>query len=253
MSRSNIISVSAFLALLITIVVGLAIPAVRELLLHTVGQVLAVVEKLGPWGPVILALVYIVASVAGFPGLPISLGAGFLFGPYRGTAAASIGSTLGAAAAFLVGRTLARHLVEARVAKDARFRAIDHAVARQGFRIVLLIRLAPVFPFNVMNYAFGLTKVRFRDYFFASWIGMFPATAFNVYIGSLLGSLAEVHSPGSQSHRLHQVFFYAGLAATLAVVIYVTRMAKAALTQAVPDAIPTDTDAENGMKSPSQM
>jgi uncharacterized membrane protein YdjX (TVP38/TMEM64 family) len=154
-----------------------------------------------------------------------------------GTAAASIGSTLGAGAAFLVGRTLARKMVEERVAKDPRFRAIDQAVAQQGFRIVFLIRLAPVFPFNVMNYAFGLTKVRFRDYLLASWIGMFPATAFNVYLGSLLSSLAELDSPGPKASGLKQAFFYVGLLATVAVVIYVTRTAKRALSQAVPDAV----------------
>jgi uncharacterized membrane protein YdjX (TVP38/TMEM64 family) len=149
------------LAILTFLVVGMAaaaaLPPVREFIRPRLLHFLEEIRGLGAWGPVILAGAYVVASVVAFPGILLSVAAGFLFGVTYGTAAASIGSTLGAAAAFGVGRFLARGVVQAKVARDPKFRAIDQAVAAQGFKIVLLIRLAPVFPFNLMNYAFGLT------------------------------------------------------------------------------------------------
>ncbi len=235
MKRATALRLWILLAIVLGVTASLAVPQVRHYLTGVVSSLLDQVKGLGMWGPVILAAVYIVGSIVAFPGLPLSMGAGFLFGPWVGTVTASIGSTLGAAAAFLVGRTLARGIVEEKVSKDTRFRAIDRAVAVQGFKIVFLIRLAPIFPYNLLNYAFGLTKVRFRDYLLASWIGMFPATAFNVYIGSLLSSLSDVDSLPTEASRPRQVFFYVGIIVTLLVVIYVTRLAKAALARAVPE------------------
>src|SRR5262249_5629033 len=115
-----------------------------------------------------------------------------------------------------------------------RFRAIDAAVAEQGFKIVLLTRLSPVLPFNLLNYAFSLTRVSFRDYVLASWMGMLPGTMLYVYIGSTIGALADVVAGKVARSPIQQVFFYAGLAATLAVVILVARIAKRALDVAAP-------------------
>ena len=147
---------------------------------------------MGAWGPVIVGAIYIPACVLMVPGSIISLGAGLLFGVVVGTMAVSIGSTLGACAAFLVGRTIARDWITQKVRDNEKFSAISEAVAKEGFKIVLLTRLSPVFPFNLLNYAYGLTMVPFWKYALASWIGMLPGTVLYVYIGSTITSLSDL-------------------------------------------------------------
>ena len=117
-----------------------------------------------------------------------------LSGVVLGSFNVSIASTLGATAAFLVGRYFARDWVSARLEGNAKFKAIDEAVGKEGWKIVILTRMSLVFPFNLLNYAYGLTRVTLRDYFFASWAGMIPGTILYVYIGSLSGDLARAAS-----------------------------------------------------------
>ena len=193
------------------------------------------VRSLGLWGPVLVAVFYVLFCVLMVPGSVITLGAGFLFGLISGTITVSIGSTLGACAAFLVGRTFARGWVEQRVVGRPKFRAIDEAVGKQGFKIVLLTRLSPVFPFNIQNYAYGLTKVKFWQYALASWLGMLPGTLMFVYFGSAARSLTEAATGQIQAGPAQRVFFWVALAATIAVVFFVTRVARKALTQAMED------------------
>src|SRR5262245_45141379 len=131
------------------------------------------VEGLGPWGPIVFVAGYVAACVAFVPGALLTIAAGVIFGLARGVACVFIGAVLGSTAAFLVSRHLARRAIEKRVAADPRFAAIDRAIAREGFKIVFLLRLSPVFPFNLLNYALGLSRVTLRDYVLAS-IGMFP-------------------------------------------------------------------------------
>src|SRR5262249_24071426 len=147
-----------------------------------------------------------------------------IFGVIRGFIAVSVGSVLGAAAAFFVGRKLARGWVEQKVAGNPRFQALDRAVGTRGFKIVLLTRLSPIFPYTLLNYAFGLSRVRFRDYFLASWIGMLPGTVMYVYLGSLADNLAQVASGRVDKDAGQQVLFYAGLVITVVVTVYVTRI-----------------------------
>ena len=109
-------------------------------------------------------------------------------------------------------------------------------MAAGGFKIVLLTRLSPLFPFTLLNYAFGLTKVRFRDYVLASWIGMLPGTLMYVYLGSTVKELADVATGNVAGGPERLVLFFVGLAATVVVTVYVTRLARRALRQAVPDA-----------------
>jgi len=137
---------------------------------------LAWISGLGPVGALIFVSLYILACVLLLPGSILTLGAGVVFGVVNGSIAVSIGATLGATCAFLVGRYLARDWVAKRIAGKEKFKAVDEAVAREGWKIVLLTRLSPVFPFNLLNYAFGLTQVSIRHYFFASWLGMIPGT-----------------------------------------------------------------------------
>lgn len=202
-------------------------------------------QGLGIWGPVFVIAFYIVACVLLLPGSIITLGAGFIFKVVIGTITVSIGSTLGACAAFWVGRTLARKWIAGQVAQNKKFAAIDEAVAQQGFKIVLLTRLSPIFPFNMLNYAFGLTKISFWKYALGSWIGMMPGTVMYVYFGAGLRSLADVASGQVEKGAAGKIFFWLGLAATMVVTIFITRLARNALKQAVPQTSSETTQTEH--------
>ena len=149
------------------------------------------IGQLGYWAPVLFILLYIAACVAMLPASILTIGGGTLFGLVEGSVYVSIAATLGATAAFLVGRYLARDWVTRKIGKRPAFAAIDQAVAEEGWKIVLLTRLCPIFPFFLMNYAYGLTRVSFRHYFFATWVGIIPGTILFVYIGSLARTGAQ--------------------------------------------------------------
>src|SRR6476660_6763241 len=183
------------------------------------------IGKLGPWGPVIFVGLYVVATVLFVPGSVLTLGAGAVFGVVLGSLWVSISATLGATAAFLVGRYLARDAIARKIEKNEKFATIDRAVAGQGWKIVLLTRLSPVFPFTLLNYAFGLTRVKLSHYVLASWIGMIPGTVMYVYLGSLVNVGA---GPWPRTTG-EWVLYGAGLLATVTVTIFVTRLARRAL------------------------
>ena len=190
------------------------------------------ISSLGIWGPVIFVLLYIFACIFFIPGSILTLGAGIVFGVLKGSVIVSVSSTLGAAAAFLVGRFLARDWVSRKIEGNQKFQAIDKAVAKEGWKIVGLVRLSPIFPFNLLNYAFGLTRVSFQDYFLASWIGMMPGTVMYVYIGSLAGSLANLG--GARERTAGEWALYViGLMATVVVTLHVTKLARKALDEKI--------------------
>lgn len=199
-------------------------------------------EGLGLWGAVIIALTYIPASVLLLPGTILTMGAGFVLGVFHGTVAALVGSMLGAVSAFFLGRTIARDWVAERLSGNRRFLVLDRAVADQGFKVVLLARLSPVFPFNVLNYAFGLTGIPFWPYIIASLIGVIPGTLMYVYLGGGARSFAEIVAKEAQSPSLQQSFFWAGLILTVAAVFYITRIARKALKENVSHDIVDEAD-----------
>jgi len=190
---------------------------------------------LGPVGPVVYALIYAMGVVAFLPGSLLTMGAGLLFGPTWGFFAASTGATAGAALAFLVARHFARARVECWARKSPRFAAIDGAIGEKGLRIVALTRLSPVFPFNALNYAFGVTRVSFRDYVVASWIAMMPGCLLYTYLGSL-GRVGAAALAGSPVEAYRVGLNALGLAATLVVTVLVTRIARRALATVAPPA-----------------
>ncbi|MEB3279384.1 MAG: TVP38/TMEM64 family protein [Lyngbya sp.] len=192
-------------------------------------QTLDWIANLGYWGPVALILVYILATVLFLPGSILTLGAGAIFGVFAGYLYVSIGSVVGATCAFLVGRYLARGWVAEKIAGNDKFKAIDEAVAREGWKIVGLTRLSPIFPFNLLNYSFGLTKVSLRDYIIASWIGMIPGTIMYVYLGSLAGELATLGLEERSKTTGEWILYGVGLIATIVVSVYVTKIARQAL------------------------
>ncbi|MCH8320591.1 MAG: TVP38/TMEM64 family protein [Acidobacteria bacterium] len=195
---------------------------------------LAWISDLGPWGPVFFIVFYILATVLFLPGLIPTMAAGVLFGVIRGTLLVSISSISGATLAFLIGRYLAREWVAAMIRGNQKFEAIDAAVAQEGWKIVGLTRLSPVFPFNLLNYAFGLTQVSLKDYFLASWIGMLPGTVMYVYIGSLAGNLASLGSGERSRTPAEWALYGVGLMATVVLTLYLTRIAQRALKRTVP-------------------
>lgn len=165
---------------------------------------------LGILGYLVVMALYVTACVLFIPGSFVTLAASFLFGLVAGSITVSVGSTLGASAAFLVGRYMARDKIEGKLEGNAKFKAIDEAVGRQGFKMVLLTRLSPIFPFNLPNYAFGLTHVRFGAYVLASWIGMMPGTVLYVYLGSTAKDLTQVFAGGVEGGVGQELFKIVG-------------------------------------------
>lgn len=169
---------------------------------------------------------YIVATVCFVPGLPLTLAAGAIFGVVYGSVLVSIGSTLGATAAFFAGRTVARDWVRRRIAAWPKFVAVDRAVESRGFFVVLLTRLSPLFPFFLLNYAYGVTAAKPRDYVLGSWLGMMPATVAYVYAGSLAANVSQALAGEAQLGSTGWLLLGLGLAATIVVTVLVTRVAR---------------------------
>ncbi|MGZ0709096.1 TVP38/TMEM64 family protein [Coraliomargarita sp. W4R53] len=190
------------------------------------------VAGLGAGGFVVFVLAYAVFAILMLPGAVLTVGAGLIFGLAGGFAAVSVGSTLGAALAFLVGRFLARDKIRSLTADKPKFQQIDHAIGERGAKLIFLLRLSPVVPFNLSNYFYGLTAVKFWPYVLASWLGMMPGTLAYVYFGTL-GKAAAESASGSGPERgpLEWTLLALGLAATLAVTIWVSKIASNAIRQ----------------------
>ena len=191
------------------------------------------VDGLGFWGPAVFVAGYAAATLAFVPGSLLTMAAGAIFGLAKGTLLVFFGATLGSTFSFLVARYLARDAIERRLAGQPRFNAIDRAVARQGLKIIFLVRLSPIFPYNLLNYGLGLTRVRLLDYVLAC-CGMIPGTFLYVYYGKALGSLAAV-AGGVAPERgaADWALLGVGLVATLAVTGFVARIAQRALNEEV--------------------
>jgi uncharacterized membrane protein YdjX (TVP38/TMEM64 family) len=184
----------------------------------------------GAIGVAVFVVAYVVSTVVLLPGSILTLAAGFVYGPVWGLAIASPASVAGATCAYLLGRTLLRDWAAKKVGGSARARAIDAAIEREGFRLVLLLRLSPLFPFNLLNYVLSLTRVRPGTYILASFIGMLPGTAMYVYLGSLAPAAAELSSASKGGGGATRTTLYVvGLLATVAVVVIGTRAARRAL------------------------
>jgi uncharacterized membrane protein YdjX (TVP38/TMEM64 family) len=190
------------------------------------------IQGLGAAGAIAFIALYIVVTIAFLPASLLTLGAGVVFGVVLGSIYVFIGATLGAILAFLVGRYLARGWVSRKIEGNPQFKAIDQAVGKEGFKIVLLTRLSPAFPFNLLNYAFGVTQVSFRDYFLG-FVGMIPGTVMYVYIGSLARDLTAIGSTDQTASSVQWTIQVIGLIATIVVTLYVTKVARKALAESV--------------------
>ncbi len=208
--------------------------------LHVEAQLLrlvAWVQSLGLLAPLAFIVLYNLATVLFIPGFLLTLSGGVLFGMVWGSLYVFVAATLGATLAFMIGRYVSRDWVAAQIANYPKFQAIDRAVAQNGFKIVLLTRLSPLFPFNLLNYAFGITQVSLQDYVLGS-VGMIPGTVLYVYLGSLAGSLATLGNPSLSTTTDLPLFWVwtlrlVGFAATIAVTVFATHIARQALAEAI--------------------
>ncbi|HEY3119435.1 MAG TPA: TVP38/TMEM64 family protein [Vicinamibacteria bacterium] len=167
--------------------------------------------------------VYVVSALLFVPGSVLTIGAGLLFGLAWGTVLVSIASTTAAALAFLIARYVARGRVQRLAERNPKFGALDRAVAEQGWKVVALLRLSPLIPFSLSNYLYGLTPVRFGSYVLTSWIAMLPGTFLYVYLGAAGSAAVSGRGPGG---AWRTVLWVAGLLATIAVTVLVTRAAR---------------------------
>ncbi|MGD1949745.1 MAG: TVP38/TMEM64 family protein [Leptolyngbyaceae cyanobacterium] len=188
------------------------------------------IDGLGPIAPIVFVLMYIVITVSFLPASVVTLGAGAVFGIVKGTILVFIGAMLGATAAFLIGRYLARDWVSNKVSGNRVFKAIYDAIEKEGRKIIFLVRLSPAFPFNLLNYGLGLTNVSLTDYVLGT-VGILPGTILYVYLGGVVGSAAA----GQESTPAEWAFLVIGLIATFAVVFIVTKVARKSLQESLPE------------------
>ena len=194
------------------------------------------VENLGVFGPIAYIIIYNLATILFIPGSLLTLKGGCLFGLFWGSVYVLIAAIIGAILAFIVGRYLSRDWVARQINKYPKFQAIDLAVAKEGWKIVLLTRLCPIFPFNLLNYAFGVTQVSLKDYILGSF-GIIPGTVLYVYMGSLATDLAMINQGYQPTNPEAQIWKWVmqiiGLIATIAITVYVTKIAQKALRESM--------------------
>src|SRR4029453_19076408 len=189
------------------------------------------IGQLGVAGIFIFIGVYAAATVLLAPGWILTVGAGFAFGLWKGFLAVSVAATLAASFWFLLAPFIARDKIETIAKQDDKFRRIDTAIGKQGAKLIFLLRLSPVIPFNLSNYFYGLTGVKFWPYVLASWIGMMAGKFLYVYIGTA-GKAAFAAAAGGEAIKhdwQYWTFFGIGLTTTVAVTVWVTKIARDAL------------------------
>ncbi|KMS98740.1 hypothetical protein BVRB_3g069200 [Beta vulgaris subsp. vulgaris] len=189
--------------------------------------------NLGSWGPLVLAVAYIPLTILAVPASVLTLGGGYLYGLLLGFVADSIGATLGATAAFLLGRTIGRSYVISRIKDYPKFRAVAIAIQRSGFKIVLLLRLVPLLPFNMMNYLLSVTPVPLWEYVLASWLGMMPITLALVYAGTTLKDLSDITHGWHEFSPSHWAYLIVSILVSVILMVCVTKVAKTALEKAL--------------------
>lgn len=181
------------------------------------------------WGRCLFLLAFVLGTALMVPGSVLTMSGGYLFGVTGGVPIVSAGTALGGTLAYLVGRTVARDWVREKVAGDRRIAALDKAIAHRGFVVVALTRLSLVLPFNLLNYAYGLTRVRLLPYFLATWIGMLPAVTLYVYLGSIAKNVDQLVSGDLEAGVAGKVLFGIGLVAIAAATFVIHRTATRAL------------------------
>ncbi|HLP90614.1 MAG TPA: TVP38/TMEM64 family protein [Nostocaceae cyanobacterium] len=193
-------------------------------------------RNFGVLAPIIFIIIYNLATLLFIPGSVLTIKGGFLFGIFWGSIYVLMAAILGAICAFLIGRYLSRDWISRQLEYHPKFKAIDQAVAKEGWKIVLLTRLSPLFPFNLLNYAFGITQVSLKDYILGS-LGILPGTIMYVYIGAVASDISMLNTMNLQVQPQMQVWQGIlqglGLLATIGITVYITKISQKALNQSI--------------------
>ncbi|HIA38121.1 MAG TPA: TVP38/TMEM64 family protein [Planctomycetes bacterium] len=220
-------------AIVLLLVIAVAVAVWFLFLQDNISESFDWVRAQGLLGAVVVALAYALATVLMIPGSIATLAIGAIYGPWLGLAIVSPASVLGATVAFLLGRGAFRPVIEKKMGTSEKFAALQTAIVQQGFKILTLVRLSPLFPFTLINYAFGITRISLRHYVLGSFLGMLPGTLLYVYLGSAVGDVGKLISEGVEdAGQAGDIMFYGGLLATLIVSIIIARIAKRALAEA---------------------
>eukprot|EP01116_Phalansterium_solitarium_P007309 TRINITY_DN1992_c0_g1_i3.p2 TRINITY_DN1992_c0_g1~~TRINITY_DN1992_c0_g1_i3.p2 ORF type:complete len:324 (+),score=47.27 TRINITY_DN1992_c0_g1_i3:141-1112(+) len=186
----------------------------------------------------LMVLFYAFALVFFCPGTPFNLASGFLYNFWFGSLVAVVGCVLGAFAAFILGRTIAREWVKRKIDQYQNFRAVDFAIQKKGMYIVFLTRLSPLFPFPLLNYAFGITKISVPGYVGGTFLGILPGTVAYAYLGTLMRDLTDMWSGGSSEsgndssvNALWMVVASLMTLVSIAVISWITKRAIASATR----------------------
>ena len=219
------------------LLLGATTNSISELFHHNLQEILHYtlqwIQNLGWVSAIAFIILYIVATIALIPGSILTLGAGVVFGVFWGSVYVLVGAILGETCAFLLGRYLARDWISRKIRKNKVFWALNRALNREGLKIILLTRLSPIFPFSLLNYAFGVTGVSLRDYFLGS-IGIIPMTVTYVYLGSLAEDLASIGEPTQLANPgLQWMIRIFGFVATVGATVCITRIARQALAKSL--------------------
>ncbi|KAM0012974.1 putative SNARE associated golgi family protein [Helianthus debilis subsp. tardiflorus] len=229
------------ISLLVLLIAAIAVACFTLPVEKTLKDFLLWVENdLGPWGPLALAVAYIPLTILAVPASVLTLGGGYLFGLPMGFLADSIGAVIGATAAFLLGKTIGRSYVISKLGDYPQFRAVAIAIQKSGFKIVLLLRLVPLLPFNMLNYLLSVTPISIWEYVMASWLGMMPITFALVYVGTTLKDLADVTHGWSQFSKTRWALVILSFVVSVILMVVVTKVAKSALEKALADGIDID-------------
>lgn len=229
-SWSSLLRISFVLLLIAAFVTALVTLPVEKVLKDFL---VWIQDNLGPWGPVVLAISYIPLSILAVPASILTLGGGYLYGLPLGFVADSLGATFGATAAFLLGRTIGRPYVISKLKNYPKFQAVAIAIQRSGFKIVFLLRLVPLLPFNMLNYLLSVTPVGIWEYIIASWLGMMPITLAFVYVGTTLKNLTDVTQGWNEISASRWALIISGFIISGVLMVCVTKVAKASLEKAL--------------------
>ncbi|XP_058759354.1 uncharacterized protein LOC131632621 [Vicia villosa] len=227
---TSALKITLFLLLVSCVIAAILILPIQKILNDFL---IWVDHDLGAWGPLALAIAYIPLTILAVPASVLTLGGGYLFGLPIGIIADSIGATLGAVAAFLLGGTIGKSFVVAKLKDYPQFKSVSIAIQRSGFKIVFLLRLVPLLPFNMLNYLLSVTPVSLWEYALASWLGMMPITVALVYAGTTLKDLSDVTQGGGELSTTRWAFIILSLVISVVLMICVTKVAKSALNNAL--------------------
>ncbi|MEA5619650.1 TVP38/TMEM64 family protein [Cronbergia sp. UHCC 0137] len=220
-----------FKLLLLCFFIGILIFAFKDLQIQELIQnYFLEIKNLGIFAPIAFIVIYNLATLLLIPGSVLTLKGGYLFGLFWGSIYVLIAGIIGATLAFLIGRYLSRDWICQKLEQHPKFKAIDLAVSKTGWKIVLLTRLSPIFPFNLLNYAFGVTQVSLKDYILGSF-GIIPGTIMYVYMGSLISNITMINTFNPKTQIWQWTMQIIGLIATIFLTIYITKIAQKALTE----------------------